>query len=109
MEAHEYANLFPMMTPAEYAALRDGMQANGYDNTSPIVTLNGRILDGRNRHKAAMELGVAPLLVEYEGNDPLGFVIRHNLNRRHLSESQRTIIAKELAIIRVKNILNIRF
>ena len=32
-----------------------------------------------------------------DGSDPLAFVIRRNLNRRHLDESQRGAIAEKLA------------
>ncbi len=54
-------------------------------------------MDGRNRFKACEELGVKPEFLEYSGNDPLSDVISWNLKRRHLSESQRAIIAASLA------------
>ncbi len=50
-------------------------------------------MDGRNRFKACEELGVKPEFLEYAGNNPLSDVISWNLKRRHLSESQRAIIA----------------
>jgi N6-adenosine-specific RNA methylase IME4 len=96
MKPHQYADLFPMMGEAEYAALLDSMRS-GYDETVPIVTYQGQILDGRNRYRAANELGITPPFTEYTGDDPLGFVIRHNLTRRHLNESQRAMVASRLA------------
>jgi len=63
----------------------------------PVITLNGMILDGRNRYRAATELGISPAFAEYTGDHPLAFVIRHNLNRRHLTESQRAVIAARVA------------
>ena len=96
MQYHEYANLFPMMSADERARLLDDMQRNGYDESAPIVTYQGKILDGRNRYEVAQELGIYPPTVEYEGGDALRYVIRHNLNRRHLSESQRALIARRL-------------
>lgn len=97
MEYHEYANLFPMMTQAEYSELVNDMRENGYDKTAPIILYQNRILDGRNRWEAAQDAGVIPLFVEFDGDDALGFVIRHNLKRRHLNESQRAIVAGRLA------------
>jgi len=92
-EPHEYANLFPMMADGEIAALINDMRENGYDDTAPIVIYHGKILDGRNRYKAAQIAGVTPTFDTFDGKDALGFVIRHNLNRRHLNESQRAVVA----------------
>lgn len=97
MRHHKYADIFPMMTDEELAALVQDMRQNGYDESSPIVTIGGEILDGRNRYKAAQIAGVVPVFVEFHGDDPLAYVIRHNLNRRHLNESQRAVIAARLA------------
>jgi len=97
MEYHEYANLFPMMSAEEFAGLVASMRQSGYDDNAPIIIYDGKILDGRNRYKAAQEAGVTPILLPYQGDDPLQFVIRHNLNRRHLNESQRAVIAGRLA------------
>lgn len=97
MQFHEFANLFPMMNTEEMSGLVEDMCQNGYDETSPIITYEGKILDGRNRYKAAQTASVEPVYSEFDGTDPLGFVIRHNLHRRHLNESQRGVIASRLA------------
>lgn len=97
MEYHEYSELFPMMNREEMAALCEDMRQNGYDKTSPIVLFGGKILDGRNRQLAADTAGVIPTYTEYTGTTPLEFVIRHNLKRRHLNETQRAVIAGKLA------------
>lgn len=99
MEYHEYANLFPMMNDTELNELVKDMRSNGYDVTSPVITYQDKILDGRNRQKAADLAGVTPTYDMYDGDDPLNFVIRHNLHRRHLSESQRMVIASRMANI----------
>ena len=96
-EHHPVANIFPMMTDAEMASICADMKAHGYDATAPIVLLEGKILDGRNRQAAANKIGVTPTYIEFNGDDPLAFVVRHNLHRRHLNESQRAIIASRLA------------
>ncbi len=99
MEYHEYANLFPMMNKDEIAILCDDMRASGYDTACPIVLYSGKILDGRNRQLAADTVGVTANYITFEGTDQeaLEFVIRHNLHRRHLNESQRAVIASKLA------------
>lgn len=97
LKAHEYADLFPMMGDEELNAIVEDMKQNGFDEHSPIVTYKGKILDGRNRYKAAQLAGVEPDFIEYVEDDPLGFVIRHNLKRRHLNESQRAVVAGRLA------------
>ena len=98
MQPHELAELFPMMTCTEMQDLVLDIKAKGQLN--PIITLQGKILDGRNRYLACQELGIQPVFVEYSGNDPLGDVISWNLKRRHLSEAQRAHIAVNLANIK---------
>ena len=48
MKAHPYADLFPMMSPAERDALRESVRESGL--LQPIVVMGGQILDGRNRY-----------------------------------------------------------
>lgn len=95
MKAHEYADLFPMMNDEELKNLVSDLKRKGQSN--PIMLLDGKILDGRNRYKACMIAGLDPKLDEYKGTDPLGFVVSHNLIRRHLDESQRAMVAAKMA------------
>ena len=94
-ELHEYCKLFPPMPEEQFSALKDDIRDNGLRN--PIVLFENKILDGRHRYLACLRLGRQPVSVIYDGEDPLGFVISHNLNRRHLDESQRAMIAARLA------------
>jgi len=98
MKSHEYADLFPMMAEAEIARLSQDIKENGLSDF--IITLDDKILDGRNRFKACHMAGIEPRFKEYDGSDPLAFVISHNLHRRHLSESQRAMIASSVAKMR---------
>ena len=92
---HEYANLFPMLNGEPFDALVEDIKQNGV--REPIVMLGSAILDGRNRYMAARQLGIECPVRQYQGDDPLAFVISHNLHRRHLSESQRAMVAGKLA------------
>lgn len=97
MEAHPYAELFPMMTDDELQVLAADIKVNG--QREDITTLDGMILDGRNRYRACEIAGVKPMTRGYLENDPLGFVISRNLHRRHLNESQRAMAAARIAIL----------
>lgn len=92
---HECANLFPMLQGAPFDALVEDIRQSGV--REPIVMLDGAILDGRNRYMAARQLGIEYPVTEYDGDDPLGFVVSLNLKRRHLSESQRAMVASKIA------------
>jgi len=92
MEAHNYADIFPMMTSKEYNELKRDIKENG--QMDDIITYEGKILDGRNRFKAITELGIKPNLSEYEGDNPLQYVMSTNLKRRHLTDSQKAIVGR---------------
>ena len=95
MEFHEIANIFPMITGEDYQALHEDIKDNGLIH--PIVLYENKILDGRNRYAACLEVTIEPEYIKYTGDDPLGYVISSNLKRRHLNESQRGMIAARLA------------
>src|SRR5690606_3352414 len=62
----------------------------------PILLLDGMVLDGRNRQWACEFAQIEPIYEQYTGTDPLNFVLSKNLHRRHLSESQRALIAASI-------------
>lgn len=99
MKFHEYANLFPMMPDSDIVKLAEDIKEKGQSDS--IITLDGQILDGRNRYRACQMNGINPRCEEYAGDDPLGFVISHNLHRRHLSESQRAMVAAKWAKLKM--------
>src|SRR5262249_43579897 len=67
----------------------------------PIYLYEDKILEGRHRYQACKDLRLAPNTKQYDGKDPLGFVLSANLHRRHLSESQRAMVAAKLSSLRV--------
>ncbi len=95
MEFHEVANIFPMMGDEDYMALVADIQYNGL--LEPIWTYQGKIIDGRNRYKACLEIDIEPQFREWGGHGSLvAFVVSLNLKRRHLTSSQKAMIALEV-------------
>tara|TARA_Y100000310_G_scaffold258431_1_gene266836 strand:+ start:439 stop:1503 length:1065 start_codon:yes stop_codon:yes gene_type:complete len=84
-----------MMGEEELGELADDIMLNGLHQ--PIVLYQGQILDGRNRYQACELAGIESDCTEYEGDDPLGYVLSLNLHRRHLTASQRAALAAEIA------------
>lgn len=101
LQPHELANLFPWIDDSRFGELVASIKQNGL--LEPIWTLDNKILDGRNRYKACIEAGVTPITRPYEGDDPLGFVVAMNLNRRHLDDSQRAMVAGKIANLKNGN------
>ena len=92
---HPYAHLFPMMNQGAHKELVADIKKNGL--LHPLITHDGKIIDGRNRFLACEELGIKPRTEELpEGVDPLDYVISTNYTRRHLSESQRALAAARI-------------
>ncbi|WP_083246741.1 MT-A70 family methyltransferase [Mesorhizobium sp. SEMIA 3007] len=91
---HPLAELFPMLSEQEVRELADDIVT--YGQRHPIVLLDGQVLDGRNRLAACRFADVEPVFIDYDGEDPLGFVLSLNLHRRHLSESQRAMVAAQI-------------
>jgi ParB-like chromosome segregation protein Spo0J len=91
MEAHEYANLFPMAADEELRDMAEDIKQRGL--VCPIITLDDKVLDGRNRLRACELAGVTPRFQKYTGSDPLADVVSWNLKRRHLSTSQKAALA----------------
>lgn len=61
----------------------------------------GQLLDGRNRLQVCRELGVDPECRELDPKaDPFGYVVSHNLHRRHLTVAQRSMVAAKMATLR---------
>lgn len=95
LEFHPLANIFPLIDGQAYQDLLADVLKYGV--REPVWLYEGQILDGRNRYRAAQAMDVECPMREYEGDDPAGFVISLNLHRRHLSESQRAMVAAKLA------------
>jgi len=97
MEFHEIANIFPLMDGPEFTALVEDIRTNGL--LDPIITHDGKIIDGRNRYRACVEAGVAPRFEVWKqnGQSLKSWVVSKNLIRRQLNETQRAVVANKLA------------
>jgi len=90
MEFHQAANIFPLDDEHTDELARD-IKSNGL--RLPIVTLDGKILDGRRRFMACRIAGVTPRFEQSDTDDPVAFVLSLNLHRRHLTVSQAAMCA----------------
>jgi hypothetical protein len=79
------------MSPKDFASLKGDIQAHGLRH--PILLHEDLILDGRHRARACAELGVYVRFEQWTGDDPLAYVLSENLHRRHLTISQKAMVA----------------
>ena len=109
---HPYADLFPLIEGAAFDELVADIKANGL--LEKIVLLDGQILDGRNRYRAAIASGRikreespygfsdvvtawwARGFHERIDGDPLKWVLSKNLHRRHLTPGQLAAIGADM-------------
>lgn len=94
LKIHPAAEKFPLMDGKEYEDLKEDIRLRGLIN--PIVKKGNIVLDGRNRLRACEEVGVKPEFEEYDGEDPVGFIIAQNILRRNLTDEQRVAILAKL-------------
>lgn len=93
---HPIASIFPAMSEAEFEKLKADIAENGQRES--IVYWNQMLVDGRHRLRACQELNIEPMEVELEpSDDPVAYAVSTNLNRRHLKQSQRAMIAAKMA------------
>jgi ParB family chromosome partitioning protein len=92
---HDAAKLFPILPIDELTSLAADIKAHGLQN--PIVLLDGKLLDGRNRAIACKQVGIQVQTVNWKPNgiSPLQWVMSQNHHRRHLTASQLAVIALE--------------
>jgi hypothetical protein len=99
-QAHELALVFPPMTEPEFAAFKEDIREHG--QREAITLYEGKILDGLHRYRACQELGLEPRVVRFEGNPRAAaqLVLGRNFHRRHLTTSQRAMVAAEMCKLR---------
>jgi hypothetical protein len=100
LDLHELCKIIPPHTDKEFTELTEDIANNKLQ--VPIVTYEGKILDGRGRYNACAWLAKQGVETNfrtepYTGPDPRRYVVSANVKRRHLNESQRALIAAQLA------------
>ena len=98
LERHPLSAIFGDMPGTDFESLLESVQMDGF--IDPFIRIyEGKILDGWHRYRAASELNLIRRLRfqewntdEHRDGDPKVFVLGRNIERRHLSASQRAQI-----------------
>lgn len=94
---HQFAKIFPLLGDADRAVLRKSLEENG--QREEIVLFDGQVLDGQNRYREMIDLGLEPVFRDYDkisdGADPFAFVWDKNFTRRQLTASQKAALIVE--------------
>lgn len=101
LKPHEYCLIFPPMTEAEFEGLKQSIAEIGL--LEKIMLYEGQILDGKERYRACLAVGVEPQFEDFEGDDEkaLAFCLSANLYRQHVTPSQCAAMEAELRAARV--------
>ena len=83
---HPLSALWGDMPEEQYREFVEGLRKHHIRQM--IMTLDDKVLDGWHRYKACLELGIEPFVAVYTESDPVGYVIRQNAMRRHLTQMQ---------------------
>jgi hypothetical protein len=96
LDTHPLADAFPLLEGEAWERFLEDVKTNGL-LTKKVHTYQGKIIDGRNRGRAAELLGIKVTFVPYQGDNPVAFVMSCNLHRRMYNESQRVMVVTKLA------------
>ncbi|MEI7957270.1 MAG: MT-A70 family methyltransferase [Verrucomicrobiota bacterium] len=101
LSAHPDTAFMPRIEEADFKDLKRDIQTHG--QREPIIVFQGKIVDGRERYRACQELNIVPkvkVVKKLEGSVE-ETVISLNFHRRHLTLSQRAMIAARLTTTKV--------
>jgi hypothetical protein len=99
---HPVAAMFPLLQGELYERFKGNIRANG--QIEPIIVQGDVLIDGRNRLRACLDLGIKPLIEEYSPKmdacdrpiDVARYILAKNLERRDLTRDQRVMIAAQV-------------
>lgn len=98
LEVHPAAACFPFIDGLAYTEFKGNIQAGGQIEPLKVCARTFLLLDGRNRLRACLELGIQPKYELVDIADPYSYIIGANITRRHMDDRQRAAIAAELAV-----------
>ena len=94
-ERHEESSLFGSIPEEELESLKSSIKSNGVIDNE-ILVFEGKIIDGWHRYSIAKELGILDVLEFIEVDSEASQIsFTKNMNRRHLTASQRGMIVVE--------------
>ncbi len=86
-------NTYPNMSDEHREELKTSMLNNGFDPEFPVVLFEGKVIDGWQRYSVATELGIEPIIREFEGDDDEAWKYITTTNkRRSITILQHTAI-----------------
>ena len=93
--AHAAATLFPLLRGENFDALVSSLKLYGMRN--PVLLLGDRIVDGRNRFRAAKKAGVRIIFEHLDpGQDPCVVAMILNIHRRDMETGRKVLVASQL-------------
>lgn len=90
LQFHDAANIFPLIDGNDFDDLVEDIRKNGVRESIKIQ--DGKILDGRNRYRAALLAQQKPRYETVNEADPIAYVVSLNMHRRHLTPSQLAVV-----------------
>jgi hypothetical protein len=96
LEFHESLNDIPLMPLHERNALANDIAENG--QLFPIILLNGKVIDGRNRYLACLSREIEPKTISLNPADHKSFIASANYFRKHWTTHERAHFAALMSI-----------
>lgn len=96
---HPFADTFPLMSGVDFAELAEDIEKNGLREPILLNHDGSVLIDGRNRLAACKAVEIEPRfdrLPEMTETQTLDLIVSKNLARRHLTPTEKAIIALEL-------------
>jgi N6-adenosine-specific RNA methylase IME4 len=97
LRPHPEAGRLPSLSKADHRAFVADIRERGL-TTPLVINPAGIVLDGHQRLRAALELGLERVLVRIVApEDELSYILKEGLRRRNLTPAQKAALALELA------------